>query len=266
MDVERTTSLRNLIGKAGALFCLIFLVAALDGLVSGARQPDDVLRLLPGESIKINGTLREKLGSVQDLAYTSSSDLIALSFEALHSGFWLGGYMWRGTVELSRGIPAGEYSLSVAPRIGDASKASSVFRVQIYQDYASYRKSDKSFLRRYLDLSPWWVFGCFFFLTCVCFVLVYLLSHRRGSLLAKKGIAEVYLVERVEDGWKIAFGLGAMHGVRSGTEIIVLDQDGSTLANAKVLDSSDTDSTAVVKSESTIRMGCIVSIHGCMAC
>jgi hypothetical protein len=265
MDLDRVTFLRNLIGKAGAIFCLLFLVAALDGLVSGAREPDDLLRLLPGESMQVNGSLRENVGSVEELGYASSSDQIQLTFETIHSGFWLGGYMWRGAITVSPHIPAGEYRLSVTPRNGDTSKPSRVFTVRVYPDSASHRASDKSLLRRYLYLSPWWMFGCCFSMTCLCIFLVFLLSHKRGALLAEKGMAEVYLVEEVEDGCKITFGLGTSHGVQSGTEITVLDKDGTVVATAKVVESFAADSTAILKLESKIARGCMVATRGHMA-
>lgn len=244
---------------------MMFLIAALDGLVSGAREPDDLLRLLPGESMQVNGQLRENVGSVQELGYASSSDLIQLTFETIHSGFWLGGYMWRGALTVSPHIQSGEYRLSVTPRSGDTSKPSRVFTVRVYPDSASHRASDKSFLRRYLYLSPWWMFGCCFSMTCLCIFLVFLLSHKRGALLAEKGMAEVYLVEEVEDGCKITFGLGTSHGVQSGTEITVLDKDGTVVATAKVVESFAADSTAILKLESKIAMGCMVATRGHMA-
>jgi len=261
MNIDRVTYWRELVGKAGALFCFIFLVAAVDGIVSNFRQPDNLIRLLPGESIEVNGSLKEKVETVEDLGCVADSDRIELTFETLHPGFWLGGYMWRGLLKVSPTIAPGEYSVKVAPKGGDPSKFSSIFRVEVYPDYESYRQSSKSFMRKYLDVSPWWVLGVFVLSTFFAFATVYLLSQKRESLLALEGKAELYLIEDSEAGCIVSFGLGTIHGVRPGTVLTVTDRLGSAVGSAEVRESSKTDSKAAVKSDCKIKPGFMVSIR-----
>jgi hypothetical protein len=261
MNLERVTYWRELVGRAGALFCLIFLLAAVDGIVSNFRQPDNLIRLLPGESIEVNGSLKEKVGTAEDLGYVADSNQIELTVETLHSGFWLGGYMWRGVLKVSPTISPGEYSVKVAPKGGDPSKFSSIFRVEVYPDYVSYRQSSKSLMRKYLDVSPWWVLGVFVLSTFFSFVIVYFLSQKREFLLALEGKAEVYLIEEGEGECIVSFGLGTTHGARPGMVLTVSDKLGSTVGSAEVRESSETDSTAAVKSDYKIKPGFLVSIR-----
>jgi hypothetical protein len=261
MNLDRVTYWREMIGRAGAFFCIIFLVAAVDGIVSNFRQPDNLIRLLPGESIEVNGSLKEKAETVQDLDCVSDSNQIQLTFEALHSGFWFGGYMWRGLLKVSPTIAPGEYSVKVARKGGDPPKFSSNFRVEVYPDHESYRRSSKSLMRKYLDVSPWWVLGVFVLSTFFAFALVYFLSQKREFLLALDGKAEVYLIEEGESECIVSFGLGTNHGVRPGTVLTVSDRRGSAVGTAEVRESSETDSTAVVTSDYKIKPGFILSIR-----
>src|SRR4030042_6497906 len=96
MDLIQVSQRRNLAGKAGAVFfCLAFL-ALVDGLVGQFREPANMLRVLPGMTVEINGGLTAEVKGVQDLEFASSSEQLKVSFDAVHKGFFLGGEMGRG--------------------------------------------------------------------------------------------------------------------------------------------------------------------------
>ncbi len=246
LTLDQVNRLRNGLGKCGALCCIVFLLAVVDGLVVGFREPANLFRLLGGESVAVNGYLKEDVTDLAQLTYKSPSDGIGVTFEVIHSGFWLGGKMWRGLLTVSPEQEKGEYLVAVHPRNDPSPKASTLLLVRVYPDAESMRRDAKSFIQRTLNVSPWLVFTCFFPLALLSFFLVFLLSQRRERLMREIGMADIYYVARGASAWEISFSLGTQHGVEPGSRLNVLDKDGLRVGEAVVIESTTTDSTATV--------------------
>lgn len=258
--LDKISRWKNLTGKAGAFFFILLSLAFIDGCFARFREPINVLNVLPGSSVNIDGQLQEKLKDTQELSFVINSDLIRLTFDALQTGFWFGGNMWIGTVIISPHIQPGEYDLKVYSK-KTPQKPVSVFRIKVYPDYASYRQSFKSIIRRNLDFSPWWVM-----VICLPFIglslgAVFYFSQKIENLLAKEGKAEVYRVGAGAEGSEISFGLGTRHGVKPGSLFSLFDESGSLVATGEVHKVSETNSVAIVGLDCTVKQGYIVSLE-----
>ncbi len=259
MTLDQTNHLRNLFGKLGAFFCIVFLVAAVDGLVLHFRQPENIFHLLRGESVKVNGSLRGDVNDIGELTYVSPSDRIQVAFEDIHAGFWLGGKMWRGLLTVSPDQEPGKFRVSVNLKGDNSPRATTVFYVHVYNDSESMRKDAKSFIHRYLNISPWLVFAAFLPLTLLTFAFVFYLSHRRERLLLERGIADVYHIARKESEYEIAFGMGTLHGIEPGATLTLLDKEGNPIRNITVKGCSMTDAVATVDLDCAVQPGFMVS-------
>lgn len=261
MNLNEASRWRNLAGKAGAFFFLLMFIGVLDALIAQFRQPPNVLHVLPGTSVEINGPLEEKVQGIQELTYISSSDLIRLSFETIHAGFWFGGTMWRGRLTIRPPIEPEEYSLTVIPKGKAPQKSRLVFRIKVYPDLSSYQQGFKSLIQRYLGISPWWVAVFSFPLTALVFGMVFYFSQKTEYLMAQGGKAEVYRVKKGEAGYEIAFGLGTRHGVQPGNHLILLNESGQPVGTVEVREVSETDSVAIAGLDCVIKPRYIVSLH-----
>lgn len=255
MNLEQATRWRNVIGKACALFGALFMLAALDGIVAHFRQPENLVELLPGESTDINGTLLGSIDGIHELNYASSSDLAQVSFEAVHTGFWVGGQMWRGKLSVSPQIPAGEYTITVNRKDAAGKKPSSIFHVKVYSDHEGFRRSSLSFARRFFDLSPWWLFSVSLPAALLALGAVYLVSHKRDEFLALEGKAEIYHIVQGSNEYEVAFGLGSKHGLRAGDRLVVLDGYGNHVGSLEVRDVGKADSTGVAGLDCPVKPG-----------
>ena len=258
MNLEETTRYRNLASRAGALFCALFFLAALDGLITYLREPQNLFHLFAGESLSVTGSMRES--TIDSLQYHSSSERVRLTFKDVQPGFWMGGLMWRGVITISPETEPGEVALSVSEKGAPSQKPLSVFVLKIYPDRESYRKASKSFAIRFLGVSPWVLFGFFFPLTLIAFGIVYLLSQKKDRLLVQQGKAEIYRVAEEDGVLVVAFGLGTTHGVRPGDRPAVLDEAGKPVGKITVKETYETDSTATVEPECKLKMGYVVSL------
>ncbi|MDH5201766.1 MAG: hypothetical protein OEZ31_04280 [Nitrospirota bacterium] len=255
---------RGIAGKITAFFCVLFIVSLLDGCQAQLRQQINVLNVLPGATEKITGPL-EKRVSIQELTYTSSSDLIQLSFIEIDAGFWFGQPMWRALVIVSPHIKPGEYRLEVMPR-DTVQKAQGLipFLIKVYQDQLSLRQSFKSAIKRYSGISPWLVSGFFFLPIILGFGAIFLMSKKMEKLMVRSGKAEIYQVWGRMAGCEVAFGLGIKQGIHPGSCLTLLDENGRPVGVVVVQKVSETDSVAFVEEitglDHRVKPGYIVSI------
>jgi hypothetical protein len=258
MDLEQATRWQTLASKVGAAFCVIALLALVDGLLVHFREPVHVVKVLPGMVTEINGELTDEAHSVKELTYITSSDRLRVDFAAIHKGYFLGGDMWRGRLAVGPDIAPGEYSLTVLPKRTSSPRKAPAFRILVFPDALSLRQSSPSLIRRALGISPFGVAAACLPGIVLAFGAVYLLSGKRDALLAATGKAEIYQVIRGDGVVEIRFGLGTSQGINSGAMVSIYNKEGRQVGTATVEVSNETDSAARVTTDQEIKVGYLV--------
>lgn len=244
MTVKQAQTWRRWAGWLGTLAAGLLVLAMLDLVIVRQRTAFNVLQVLPGQEVAIDGPLAEKT-AVQDLTYTTDSPDLELVFDETFTGFWLGGQMWRGRLRIRPTAAPGKYLLQVQPRQPLAAVPPLPYRIQIHPDLPSWRRSSPSFFWRYLGFSPWWGVG----LGLVGFLFAvgstFWLSGQVDRALAREGVAEVYAVRRLPQGWELTFGLGQEHGLREGSKVLLLDLQGQPVEEVEVIAVRSRDAVAL---------------------
>jgi hypothetical protein len=261
MTLDNVSRWRSLAGRAAALFCLLFFLSVFDGLISLFRQSPNDLRLLPGTSVKINGPAKESIRDIDELEYAATTDLIQVSFEAVHAGYWMGGRMWRGVLTSSPNTAPGEYNVTVRTKVEPSEKPITVFRVRVFGDPASLQENSDSIVQRYTGWSPWWIVGPCFTLALLLFGIVYLCSQKREEFLLEEGKAEIYRISKTDAGYEISFSLGTKHGLQNGSRLRLLDKEGIPISSVEVKVVYEADSLALATSDSIVKPGYMVSME-----
>jgi hypothetical protein len=259
MDLERLTTWQSRVARIGSLFCLVAFLALLDGFVAYIREPLNEFKVLPGDVIHINGPAPEEVQELTGLAYESSTPHLHLTFEALHRGYWLGSWTWRGMLTVAPEIDPGRHRLTVSPKDKTEEHPPQEFSIIVFPDPASYHQSSLSLIRHHFDLSPWQVLAVFLPLTVLAFAAVFLFSRRQEVLLAEKGQAEIYKVDIREGFYEVYFGLGTRHGMGPGTRLTVFNEYQQNIGTVEVVETSETDAMGVASVVQAIRPGYTVS-------
>jgi hypothetical protein len=259
MDLGQVTRWRDLASKIATAFCVIALLVLVDGLLVHFREPANLVKVLPGAVTAINGELTDEAHQIEDLTFTSDSNQLTVTFEAIHKGYFLGGDMWRGRLIVGPQISPGEYSLSVLPRRSASPRKAPAFRILVFPEALSLQKSSTSLVRRWFGISAFQVAaGCLPGIL-LAFGAVYLLSGRREALLAASGQAEIYRVTRGDDGYEIRFGLGTAHGISPGARVAIYDEMGQQMGTGTVEVCNQKVSVAQATSDQPIKAGYLVS-------
>ncbi len=261
MDLRQVSQGRQLLGKIGAALCILLFLAVLDGLVALFRQPPNLLKVLPGESVEINGDVPGEISQVQELQHRANTGGLTLAILELHKGYFLGGAMWRGQLKVSPNLAPGEYRVIVFATNQPRKQPAPFFRVLVYADAQARLRSSSSLIQRYTGYSPWMAAASFAPFILLVFGLVFYLSQQRENLLLAQGRGEIYRLMRDEAGWSIRFGLGAAQGLSPGTRLTILDEEGRTVGVAEVRETGETDSWAVVSGDPEVKIGYLVAIR-----
>ena len=260
-SLDPITRRRLLLGKVGACCCLLMFLALLDGLVARFREPANLWKVLPGMAVEMNGPLEDEVKDIRELTYTSNSPHLRLTFSAAHKGYFLGGDMWRGQLQVSPQAEAGEYRLTVGIIGKTPPKPLPPYRIMVFADPLSLQRSYKSLIHYYSGLSPWAVAPGFLPAILLSFGAVFYLSQKKEKLLARRGRAEIYRVLRRDGEWVINFGLGTDHGVQPGSRLEIFDDQEHGVGAAEVEEVTATDALALARSDQEIKPGYIVSLR-----
>ena len=82
-------------------------------------------------------------------------------------------------------------------------------------------------------------------------------SHSE-PVMTKPGPNQIYMLKKSAEGFIVSFRLGTNDGVQPGMELAVLNEEGFPIGTVKVLASTETDSEALVSSESGVKLGCLI--------
>lgn len=250
---------RQLLGKAGAVLCTLLFLTVLDGLIAQFRQGPYLLKMLPGETVEIDGPVRGEIKDLQELEYNSNTKHLTLSVQALHKGYFMGGDMWRGQLTAGRSLAPGEYRLTVSVKGTPPEQAPPPFSVLVYANAQTRLRNSPSLIQRHTGYSPFIAAAALVPFVLLAFGLVFHLSQRREALLRQQGQGEIYRLVRDETGWTIRFGLGAAQGLTPGARLVVLDKAGRTVGAAEVKEVGEKDSWAVVSGDQEVKIGYLVS-------
>jgi hypothetical protein len=258
MNLEKATRWQSTIGRAGTLLCVLFVLAGFDGLVTQFRTPPNEFRIIPGETVSVNGPCGGNIESVSQLFYESSSQGIALRFEAIHAGFWLGGTMWRGALMVDHEAQPGDYRVVVKPVNDPQEKPFAIFSIRVFSNANSLQSASRSYIQRQFGISPWLLFSVSLLLSGLAFGIVYGISQKRDSLMAVEGRAEIYRLARGEDSFEVSFGLGSIQGIQAGHILTLLNKRGERIGEVKVIETFDEDSTGTVSLDIPVQPGQLV--------
>jgi hypothetical protein len=226
--------------KRTGLLAMVLLGAALlsvaDGLVGGLAGNRGLIELLPGSSFAISGPMPPRTETIDQFVIDGepADGSVRLVPRAIFSGFWFGGAMWRGTIEVAADAREGSHLLTVHDRYGEKQNPALVFQVRVWPDLAARNAHSPSRLTRLTGQSPYAfalgfaIFGLFAgaanFL-CGRLWTRHLHAHRCG---------EIYRARRTDQGTAVACELPSAVDLHPGRVCTIYRPGGEPLCTGRV--------------------------------
>ncbi len=237
--------LRRQVGRVGGVLLALALLLLLDGMSSGLRQDAGTFRCLPGQSAAISANVPVYVDSPDKVMVQSAGPGIRLRVDQVMPGYWMGGRLFAGAIEVGPQAAPGDQPLVLTFPPDDKGKVYTLaYTVRVYADAAAMRADSPYYTERILGIPPYLPAGILAGLGLVCLGLVFFLSVRLESRLAAEGMAEVYKFRRLPEGLELEFALGLRHGLNPGDQVRVLAANLLDVGPATVVEVRENAATA----------------------
>lgn len=253
--------------KRAGILAMVLLVGALlslaDALVGGLKGSQSAIELIPDSHFLISGPMPPRTETIKDFVIDGQpvDGSVRLVPEAIFSGYWFGGAMWRGAIVVGPEAREGDHILSVKDAYGEKQNPTLVFKVRIWSDQAALNAHSPSRLTRMTGHSPY-----LFAVGLVLFGLVtgganFLLGWLWSRHLAVHNCGEIYKLKRTEQGTEITCELRCGEAVRPGMEGSIYRPSGELLCSARVATCEKGEVVMQVSKPELVRLGDVACIQ-----
>lgn len=259
---RRVRSWQTRTGWLAALcFCLACL-ALFDLLRGGFLGNQGIITLLPGSSYAISGPLPQGATGIADMRIEGEPEdaSVRLVPRKVFSGFWFGGAMWRGSVEVAPTAREARYTVTVKDRIGAKQNPALVFTIEIWPDQKTRDAHAPSWLTRQTGYKPSFFFAAFALCGLMAGGVTFVLGRYWALLLSEAACAEIYRLERSEQGLRLMCDRPAWPDVRVGQECRLYRYTGEAVGRATVLAVQAKDLVLVAEHDARAGLGDVVCL------
>ncbi len=250
-------------GTLAAAFFLAALLALVDALSGGISGNRGIIELLPGSSYAISGPMPPKTDTIEEMVVTGAPEdgSVRLVPRDVFSGFWFGGSMWRGILEVSSTAQQAEYRIQVKDRFDEKQNPALVFTVRIWPDQKTLNAHSFSFLIRTTGVKPFVFVLAFTFCGTVTGGATFLLGRRWTQQLHKHGCSEIYRLTTSEQGTELYCDRPTATDIVPGSRCLIYRPDGERKQSAIVVAVQKRDVILLIEGDSDIRIGDVVCLH-----
>lgn len=246
--------------RIAMMFLACCLLSLADGLVSQMQRGINRIDGIPGGVYSVSGPMPPMTENVEEFVVSGGSrdGQVILQPQAVYTGYWFGGGMWRGEVRLGETPAVGSYIISVRDPHGEKQNPSLVFEVVVWADAEAMRAGSFSRLERWFGLDPFWTAASVLPFGLFAALVDFLLGHLWSRRLREEGCGEIYKLIATNDGFEATCELDGHTGVASGMPCGILRRDGSRVGDGVVRECHDRDTVLVISANVPVRVGDVV--------
>jgi len=237
MNISDCKNARRISGWLASALLFAALACLADGLAAGFKGEQRDLQGTPGMSLPVTSPLPAGAATLAEMAVQGGDDLVTLTPESVFSGFWLGGVMWRGTVNIAVDAAPGTRVFTLVGASTDPLAPAArplTISVTVHADEAAMQQASPSAVMRATGIHPFSVSVGLLLLAVPFGVAGYLASRAIERILAQNGQAVVYLAKPDPEGMVIAFSMGTRQGLNAGMRVPIFDARGVQAGEAVV--------------------------------
>lgn len=246
--------------RIAMILLAVSLLSLADGLLAQMQRGVNRIDGIPGGIYSVSGPMPPNTERVEDFVVDGGSrdGQVVLQPQALYSGYWFGGGMWRGEVKLGDVPTVGSYIFSVRDPNGEKQNPALVFEVVVWPDAETMRAASFSRIERWLDRDPFVSAACVLPFGLFAAFVDFLLGHLWARRLREEGCGEIYKLKPIDDGFEATCEIGRAMGVSSGMACRIMRRDGSLVGDGVVRESHRDDTVLVIDASVPVRVGDVV--------
>lgn len=252
--------------KRTGILAMVLLVGALlslaDSLVGGFKGEKGLIELIPDSRYAISGPLPPKTTAIKDFIIEGQqpNSLVRLVPEAIYSGYWFGGAMWRGAIAVDPFAREGIYELKVKDNFGEKQNPTLVFKVRVWPDQAALNAHSPSRLVRMTGLNPFLIALGFALGGIVVAGGNFILGRIWARHLRIHNCGEIYKLRRTPRGTEITCEIHCDFVIHPGMLCKIYRPSGETLCTAHISGCEDNEVLMLIDDQKLVHMGDIACI------
>ena len=252
--------------KRAGILAMLLLVGALlsmaDALRGGFLGGGGLIELLPGNRYLISGPMPARTTVIKDFIIDGQQPdgSVRLVPEAIYSGYWFGGAMWRGAIVIDPSAREGNYELKVKDSFGEKQNPTLVFRVKVWPDQATLNANSPSFLTRTTGRNPFFIALGLALGGITAAGANFILGRLWARHLAAHHCGEIYKLRRTERGTEVACELHCGATTHLGMLGTIYRPSGEFLCTARV-SSCENDEVFMLVDDSQVRLGDVACLQ-----
>lgn len=223
-------------GQISMVLLISALLSLVDALVGGISGPQGQIELLPGSRYKVSGPMPPRTETMHEFVIDGQPEdgSVRLLPETVFTGYWLGGNMWRGVIEVADSAREGQFVIAVKDRFGEKQNPALAFKVQIWPDLATSNAHSSSFITRKTGYSPYFFAVGLAVIGMVVGACNFIFGRLWSRHLANHNCGEIYKVRQTEQGTEIACELRCADILKPGMQTALYRPTGEYLCPATI--------------------------------
>jgi hypothetical protein len=252
--------------KRAGILAMLLLVGALvsmaDALRGGFLGGGGLIEILPGNRYAISGPMPANTTVIKDFIIDGqpADGSVRLVPEAVFSGYWFGGSMWRGAIVIDPSAREGNFELKVKESSGGKQNPTLVFKVKVWPDLATFNANASSFLIRMTGRSPFFIALGLALGGMAAAGANFLLGRLWARHLAAHRCGEIYKLRRTEQGTEVVPELRCGTTAHLGMLGTIYRPSGEFLCTARV-SSCENDEVFMLVDDSQVRLGDVACLQ-----
>ena len=240
------------------LACALFSLA--DALVGGLAGNRGLIELLPGSRFAISGPMPPRTETIDAFVIDGqpADGTVRLVPRAVFAGFWFGGAMWRGAIEVAADAREGSHLLTVHDQYGEKQNPALVFQVRVWPDAAARNAHSPSRLTRLTGQSPFSFAVGFLLCGLAAGAANFLCGRLWARHLHAARCGEIYRLRPDDRGMEITCELAGAGDLGPGATGIVYRATGERLGTARFIGCEHNDAVLLVEVGIPVRLGDVV--------
>lgn len=253
--------------KLSGFLAMVLLTAAflafVDAMVGGLKGNSGIIQLIPDSRFLISGPMPPKTEAIADFVFEGQAedDSVRVVPEAIFSGYWFGGSMWRGAIMVSPDARPGSYTLIVKDRHGEKQNPALVFSVRIWPDLATQNANSPSFITRNTGQNPSVCSLVFLIAGILAGCGNFLLGWLWAKHLAERHCGEIYILRRKDAGDELTCEVQHHIPATPGMECTLYRRTGEPVGNAVITECDDKNIRLFVSETKLVHIGDVACFH-----
>lgn len=264
---SRLASLQKTCGYCAMALFFCALASLIDAMVGGLAGNSGTIELIPGERFQISGPMPQKTEALADFVIEVEPEdgAVQLLPEAIFSGYWFGGAMWRGVIVATASPQADTVVIRVRDRFGEKQNPALVFTVKVYPDVASKQSNSPSFLMRQSGINPFYFAVVFVLGGLLSGAATYYFGKLWANYLGKHLCGEIYIYKNGENGAEATCELSSSRQLDVGTPCALYRRSGEMIGTAHILEQQPKSIRLRIDNNLNVKIGDIACLHSSSA-